>query len=59
MREKIVQLLEDKVNEVFLEMQDDLGIQDGGIFPLDELDLNDCKEHLAEVIERVLNTQQG
>ena len=58
MKDKILQLLDDKVNEIFFEMQEELNIQDGGIFPLDALELDNCKEQLANIIEHVLNTQQ-
>lgn len=58
MKEKILQLLENKVDEIFLEMQNELNIQDGNIFPLDALELDNCMENLANKIEHVLNTQK-
>ena len=58
MKEKILQLLDDKVDEVFLEMQEELNIEDGNIFPLDALELDNCKEQLANIIESVLTTQR-
>ena len=57
-KEKILQLLDDKVNEVFFEMQQELKIEDGNIFPLDHLELNYCICALADKIECILNTQK-
>ena len=58
MNEKILQLLDEKVDEIFLEMQNKLGIEDGNIFPLDKLQLDICICALADKIEAVLNTQK-
>lgn len=56
-REKILNLLEEKVDEIFLQMQDELNIENGDIFPLDKFELDNCIEQLADKIETVLNTQ--
>lgn len=58
LKEKILQLLDDKVNEVFFEMQEELKIEDGNIFPLDKVELDICIYTLADKIEEVLNTQK-
>lgn len=58
LKEKILQLLDDKVNEVFFEMQEELKIEDGNIFPLDKIELDICICTLADKIEEVLNTQK-
>lgn len=58
MNEKILQLLEAKVDEVFLEMQNELGIEDGNVFPLDSLQLDICIHNLADKIEVILNSQK-
>ena len=57
-KEKILNLLNDKVDEIFLEMQEELNIEDGNIFPLDKLELDNCIERLADKIEDVLNSQR-
>lgn len=56
-KEKILNLLEEKVDEIFLQMQDELNIEDGNIFPLDKYELDICINTLADKIETVLNTQ--
>ena len=56
-KEKILNLLEEKVDEIFLQMQNDLNIEDGNIFPLDKYELDICISTLADKIETVLNTQ--
>ena len=58
MNEKILNLLEDKVNEIFAEMQEELNIEDGNILPLDALELDHCIKQLADKIEVVLNSQK-
>ena len=58
MNEKIAKLLDEKVNEIFFEMQTELNIQDGGIYPLDALKLDGLQEELAKHIEHVLTYQK-
>ena len=53
------QLIRDKIDEIFLEMQDANNINDGGIYPFDALQLEQIEEELAELIERVINYQKG
>ena len=53
------QLIHDKVDEIFLELQNANNITDGGIYPLDALQLEQIEESLAELIERVINYQKG
>lgn len=57
-KEKILSLLEDKVDEIFLEMQNKLNIEDGNIFPMDAFELDNCINALADKIEVVLNSQK-
>ena len=57
MRKKILELLDGKINEIFFEMQNELNIDDGGIFRLDALYLDELQEKLAEHIEHVLKYQ--
>lgn len=58
MNDKVRALLEDKVNDIFLEMQKELNIQSGDISPLMSLKLNDSMEDLATIITDVLKSQQ-
>ncbi len=53
------QLIHDKIDEIFLELQDANNINDGGIYPLDALRLEEIEEELAELITRVINYQKG
>ena len=46
--------VETAVESVFEQMQESLGITDGGIEPLDSVDLDDAQEKLTEIICRVL-----
>lgn len=56
-KEKIINLLEEKVDEIFLQMQNELGIEDGNIYPLDALELDNYMEQLADKIKVVLDSQ--
>lgn len=53
------QLIHEKINEVFLEMQNAEGITDGGIDPFDALQLEQIEESLAELVEKVIDYQKG
>lgn len=55
----VEELVHDKIDEIFLELQDIHNITDGGIDPLDGLKLEEIEEALAELIERVINYQKG
>ena len=59
MKEKILELLDEKVNEIFFEMQTELNIEYGDIEPLLALHLDELQEKLAEHIEKVLIYQKG
>lgn len=59
MRDKIKDLLDEKVNEVFLEMQSELDIQDGGIEPMMALRLDEELDKLTEMIRDILGMQKG
>lgn len=58
MKDKIYELLDEKINEVFFEMQTKLDITDGGIMPLDALYLEELQKKLADHIEKVLEFQK-
>ena len=54
-KSKVLELLGDKVNEVFFEMQNELDINNGDITPLGALELYNCTEKLADIIENYEN----
>lgn len=58
MNEKINELLEEKINEVFYIMQTELNITSGDIAPIDDLDLDMLKNKLAVHIEKILEFQK-
>lgn len=57
-RELIKDRLYDAVNNIFAETQNLLGIEYGDISPLMELDLEDAKDAVVEVMIKVLNAQR-
>lgn len=59
MKNKIKGLLDEKVNEVFAEMQSELGIEDGGIEPMMALRLDEELDRLTEMIRDILGMQKG
>ena len=58
MRDKIKDLLEENVNKVLLEMQSELGIEDGGVEPLMALRLDEELDKLTEMIRDILGMQK-
>ena len=58
MNEKINELLEEKINEIFYIMQTELNITSGDITPIDDLDLDILKNKLAAHIEKILKFQK-
>lgn len=58
MNEKILNLLNDKVDEIFYIMQEELNIEDGNIFPMDKFELDNYIQQLADKIETVLISQK-
>jgi hypothetical protein len=53
------QLIHDKIDEIFLEMQNRKGITDGRIEPFDALYLDRLEEQLEQHIVRILKYQKG
>lgn len=53
------QLIHDKINEIFLEMQNAEGITDGGIDPFDAMYLDQLEEQLEQHIARIIKYQKG
>ena len=52
-------MLDEKVNEVFIEMAEELGIEDGGIEPMMALRLDEELDKLTEMIRDILGMQKG
>lgn len=59
MRDKIKGLLEDKVDEIFAEMQSELKIEHGDIDPMMALMLDGELDKLTEMMRDVLGMQKG
>lgn len=57
MYDKIRELLEDKVTDIFVEIQNEYGITCGDCSPLDEFKLDRAEGELAEIIASVLRNQ--
>lgn len=51
-------MLEDRINEVFEEIQEERNIESGDIEPLDEMALCVLTEKLADLIELIISKQQ-
>lgn len=59
MKDKIKNMLEEKVDEVFLAMAMELGIEDGGVEPMMALRLDEELDRLTEMIRDILGMQKG
>lgn len=55
---KIYNKLDDAINNIFFEMQNELGIDNGDAYPEDVFDLDDMEEKIAEKIEQMLERQR-
>lgn len=56
--EKIFNLLDEKLNEIFFQMQEEMGIKEGGIEPYDAIELDKLEKAMANKIEVILNSQK-
>ena len=56
--EKIFDLLDEKINEIFYQMQMEMGIEEGGIDPFDAVELDKMEKAMANKIEVILNSQK-
>ena len=54
----VKELVHDKINEIFLQLQNENNITDGGIYPDDALVLEGIEEALAELVEHVIEYQK-
>lgn len=59
MYNKVIAKIEEKVDEIFFEMQEELGIENGDILPDGLMKLYLREEQLAEIITAVLSYQKG
>lgn len=59
MRDKIKGMLDDKVNEIFIECQSEMGITSGDITPEMALRLDEELDKLTEMIRDILGMQKG
>ena len=59
MKERINEMLEEKINDIFLEIQEEEGIESGDIAPIDSYVLDNLTMELAEKIANVINYQKG
>ena len=57
MYDKIRELLEDKVTDIFIEIQNEYGVTCGDCSPLDEFELDRAECGLAEIIAQILRNQ--
>lgn len=53
------ELIHDKINEIFLEMQEANGITNGDIDPFDAVYLDKLEECLEQHIARIIKYQKG
>ena len=57
--EKIFDLLDEKLNEIFYQMQMEMGIKEGGIDPYDAIELDKMMKVMTDKIEVILNSQKS
>ncbi len=58
LKKEILNLLEKKVNEIFVEIQDREGITSGDIEPFDAVELDELEEHMASLIAKVISYEK-
>lgn len=59
MKDKIKDMLDEKVNEIFIECQSEMGIVSGDIAPEMELRLDEELDKLTKMIRDILGMQKG
>lgn len=59
MKERITELLENAVENIFLEMQSAMGIDSGDVEPMQMVNLEQAQGKLAEVIAEILTAQEN
>lgn len=58
MYQKIYDLVEQKLNEALVELQEEYGINDGGCDPLVSLQYDEALEDMAEAVRIVIENQK-
>lgn len=58
LKKEILNLLDKKVNEIFVEIQDREGITSGDIEPFDAVELDELEEHMASLIAKVISYEK-
>lgn len=59
MKNKVKEMLEEKVNDIFLELQEELNIESGDVEPELAMELEICGKSLSSCICDCLNSQLG
>ena len=59
MEAMISTMLEEKINEIFLEMQEKFNIKHGDVEPLDEYELMEKNIEMSIIIGKILRKQGG
>lgn len=59
MTDRICECLEEEVNRLFFQFQNEMGIKDGGIDPLEAFELMEHTYLLADKINEILLKQKG
>lgn len=59
MEAMISTMLEEKINEIFLEMQEKFNIKHGDVEPLDEYELMEKNIEMSVIIGKILRKQGG
>ena len=57
-KSKVLQKIDDKINEIFLECQEELNIKYGDILPDEAFKLEELEEKLADLICFVLSYEE-
>lgn len=52
-------MLMQRVEDIFIDMQNAMGIKNGDVFPLDAINLENAEDKLAEQITLILASQKG
>ena len=59
MEDRIIEMLDESINDIFLKLQEEEGIEDGGVGFDTEYDIANLTEKLAKVIARAVTEQKG
>lgn len=58
MKERFQKALEIKIDEMLFDVQNELGITDGQVDPIDAINLDELTEKLAEQLEKIIRFQE-